>query len=74
LIVPATGVGSYILFNVGSDALQIYFPPGLTYGTNVSYIANNYFGLAGTWLFHGLGWPIVFGDNANTNFLAQRVA
>ena len=74
LIVPATGVGSYILFYFSSDTWQN--PPGFSfaYGANCSYWVNTFFGLAGTWLYHGTGWPIVYGDNANTNFLAQRVA
>ena len=70
---PATGVGSLLLFNVGSDAFNGWSPLP-SYGVNVSSVVYNYFGLGGTWLFHGFGWPVVFGDNANTNFLAQRVA
>jgi hypothetical protein len=75
LIVPATGVGSYILFYFGSDYWQNP-PPGFSfvYGANCSYWVNTFFGLAGTWLFHGHGAPVVYGDNANTNWMAQRVA
>ena len=73
LIVPVTGVGSYFLGYMGSDQWQRYPPytyPGL--GADVSWWMANIFGIGGYWISHGVGWPIVYGDNANTNFLAQR--
>ena len=44
------------------------YPGGGAYGANISYWVNTYFGLGGTWTFHGTGETVVYGDAANTKF------